>query len=86
MTTAAHQIHGAIAFTKEHDFYLFFRYAKAAEFTFGDSNFHKEVVATEMDLKDSPEPSIIGLLKKLVLTHRILSTEFIPQVSYWWAE
>jgi len=31
--------------------YLYFRYAKAAEVTFGDTNFHREVVASEMDSK-----------------------------------
>jgi alkylation response protein AidB-like acyl-CoA dehydrogenase len=49
MTVTAHQIHGAIGFTKECDLYLYFRYAKASEITFGDENFHKEVVAKEMD-------------------------------------
>lgn len=49
MTTMAHQIHGGIGFTKDQDIYLYFRYAKAAEIIFGDANFHKEVVAREMD-------------------------------------
>jgi alkylation response protein AidB-like acyl-CoA dehydrogenase len=49
MTVIAHQIHGAIAFTKDYDLYLYYRYAKAGETTFGDENFHKEVVAREMD-------------------------------------
>lgn len=46
----AHQTHGAIGFTKEHDLYLYFRYAKVGEITLGDATFHKEVVAREMDL------------------------------------
>lgn len=50
ITRIAHQIHGGIGFTKEHDLNLFFRYAKAEELTFGDANFYKEVVAKEMDL------------------------------------
>lgn len=49
ITTMAHQIHGGIGFTKDQDLYLYFRYAKAAEITFGDANFHKEVVAKEME-------------------------------------
>jgi alkylation response protein AidB-like acyl-CoA dehydrogenase len=49
MTKIAHQIHGAIGFTKEQDLYLYFRYAKTCEVTFGDTNFHKEVVAKEID-------------------------------------
>ncbi len=48
MTVMAHQIFGAIGFTKESDLYPYFRYAKASETTFGDENFHKEVVAAEM--------------------------------------
>lgn len=50
ITTKAHQIYGAIGFTKEYDLYLFFRYAKVGEITFRDANFHKEVVAAEMEL------------------------------------
>lgn len=49
MTVTAHQIYGAIGFTKECDLYLYFRYAKASEITFGDENFHKEIVAADMD-------------------------------------
>lgn len=50
ITTMAHQIHGGIGFTIDQDLYLYFRYAKTAEITFGDANFHKQVVASEMDL------------------------------------
>jgi alkylation response protein AidB-like acyl-CoA dehydrogenase len=49
ITTMAHQIYGGLGFTKDQDLYLYFRYAKAAEATFGDANFHKEAVAREMD-------------------------------------
>jgi hypothetical protein len=49
VTASAHQIHGAIGFTKEHDIHLFFRYAKASEIAFGDASFHKKVVGEEMD-------------------------------------
>ncbi len=49
ITKMAHQIHGAIGFTKEQDLYLYFRYAKVGEITFGDANFHKEVVAKLME-------------------------------------
>ena len=41
----AHQSHGAIGFTKEHDLQLYSRRAKAAELAFGDSDFHIENVA-----------------------------------------
>ncbi len=49
ITATAHQIHGAIAFTKDYDLHLYYRFAKAGEIIFGDANFHKEVVAREMD-------------------------------------
>lgn len=53
ITKVAHQIHGAIGFTKEHDLYLYFRSAKVGEITLGDATFHKEVVAREMDLGEA---------------------------------
>jgi len=49
ITIMAHQIHGGIGFTEDQNLYLYFRYAKAKEIEFGDSNFHKEFVAREMD-------------------------------------
>ena len=44
-----HQVHGGIGFTKEHDMQLFFRRAKQAELFFGDADFHKEIVAQEIE-------------------------------------
>jgi alkylation response protein AidB-like acyl-CoA dehydrogenase len=46
----AHQIHGAIGVTIEHDLHYYTRRAKAAEIAFGDANFYQEVVAKEMGL------------------------------------
>ena len=46
----AHQCHGAIGFTKEHDMQLYSRRAKAAEVAFGDSDHHLEAVATSIGL------------------------------------
>ena len=46
----AHQCHGAIGFTKEHDLQLYSRRAKAAEVAFGDSDHHLEAVATAIGL------------------------------------
>jgi alkylation response protein AidB-like acyl-CoA dehydrogenase len=46
----AHQIHGAIGVTIEHDLHYYTRRAKAAELAFGDANFYQEVVAEEMGL------------------------------------
>jgi alkylation response protein AidB-like acyl-CoA dehydrogenase len=46
----AHQIHGAIGATIEHDLHYYTRRAKAAEIAFGDADFYREVVAREMGL------------------------------------
>jgi alkylation response protein AidB-like acyl-CoA dehydrogenase len=46
----AHQIHGAIGVTIEHDLHFYTRRAKAAELAFGDANFYREMVAREMRL------------------------------------
>ena len=46
----AHQIHGAIGATIEHDLHYYTRRAKAGELAFGDANFYREVVAKEMGL------------------------------------
>jgi alkylation response protein AidB-like acyl-CoA dehydrogenase len=50
VATQAHQIHGAIGFTKEHDLELYFRRAKAGEVFFGDADYHREVVAQQLGL------------------------------------
>jgi len=39
------QIHGGMGFTWEHDMHLYFKRAKADEFNFGDSNYHRERIA-----------------------------------------
>jgi alkylation response protein AidB-like acyl-CoA dehydrogenase len=46
----AHQIHGAIGVTMEHDLHYYTERAKAAELAFGDANFYREIVAREMEL------------------------------------
>jgi alkylation response protein AidB-like acyl-CoA dehydrogenase len=46
----AHQIHGAIGVTIDHDLQYYTRRAKAAEVSFGDASFYREVVAQEMGL------------------------------------
>lgn len=50
VVTQAHQIHGAIGFTREHDLELYFRRAKAGELFFGDADYHREVVAQQLGL------------------------------------
>lgn len=46
----AHQIHGAIGITIDHDLHYYTRRAKAAESTFGNADFYLEIVAQEMGL------------------------------------
>ncbi|MFU8795926.1 MAG: acyl-CoA dehydrogenase family protein [Dehalococcoidia bacterium] len=46
----AHQIHGAIGVTMEHDLHFYTRRAKAAELVFGDADFHRETIARDMGL------------------------------------
>ena len=46
----AHQIHGAIGVTIDHDLQYYTRRAKAAQLTFGDADFYREIVAQEMGL------------------------------------
>jgi len=46
----AHQIHGAIGVSMEHDLHFYTRRAKAAELAFGDANFSRETGAREMGL------------------------------------
>ena len=45
----AHQCHGAIGFTKEHDLQLYTRRAKVHELTYGDANHHKEIAFQHVD-------------------------------------
>ena len=44
------QLHGGIGFTWEHDLHLYFKRAKACEFTFGDATYHRERVAQLINL------------------------------------
>jgi alkylation response protein AidB-like acyl-CoA dehydrogenase len=46
----AHQIHGAIGATIEHDLHYYTRRAEAADLVFGDAGLYQEVVAREMGL------------------------------------
>lgn len=45
----AHQCHGAIGFTQEHDLQLYTRRAKVLELTYGDANFHRELAFQHVD-------------------------------------
>ena len=45
----AHQCHGAIGFTKEHNLQLYTRRAKVHELSYGDVNLHKELALQNID-------------------------------------
>jgi alkylation response protein AidB-like acyl-CoA dehydrogenase len=49
-TRIAHQLHGGIGFTEEHDLHLYYKHAKATELDFGDSWHHRQNVAEAMGL------------------------------------
>ena len=44
------QIHGAIAFSREHSMQLYYKHAKSAELSFGDARFQRKIIAKAMDL------------------------------------
>lgn len=46
----AHQIHGAIGCTIDHDLQYYTRRAKAVQLSYGDADFYREIVAQEMGL------------------------------------
>ena len=48
--TLAHQIHGAIGITIDHDLHYYTRRAKVAKVIFGDADHYKEIIAHEMGL------------------------------------
>ena len=48
--TLAHQCHGAIGFTQEHDLQLYTRRSRSQVVAFGDVNYYKEVVAQSLGL------------------------------------
>jgi alkylation response protein AidB-like acyl-CoA dehydrogenase len=50
VAATAHQCHGAIGFTQEHDLQLFTRRLKAWEVSFGDGDYHREHVAQAMNI------------------------------------
>lgn len=44
------QIHGSIGYTSDHDMQLYFRRGKVTEALFGDTEYHREIVACEIGL------------------------------------
>jgi alkylation response protein AidB-like acyl-CoA dehydrogenase len=52
----AHQIHGAMGFSMEHDLQLFARRAKTFELSFGSAPFHRERIASMMGMAPAEGP------------------------------
>ena len=50
VTVLGHQIHGGIGFSEEHNMPLYFKRAKAWEVYFGDSDYHRGIVAQNLGL------------------------------------
>ena len=50
VVSEAHQIHAGIGFTKDYDLQLYFRRQKAGEVTWGDGDWHRELVAQQLGL------------------------------------
>jgi 3-oxocholest-4-en-26-oyl-CoA dehydrogenase beta subunit len=48
--TLAHQVHGAIAVTIDHELQYYTKRGKAADLSYGDADFHREVLAQSMGL------------------------------------
>ena len=49
-TQIAHQLHGGIGFTEEHDLHLYYKHAKVSELEFGDSWVQRQKVADAMGI------------------------------------
>ena len=43
------QVHGGIGFTWDHDLHLYFKRARSSDITFGDSTYHRELIASSLD-------------------------------------
>jgi alkylation response protein AidB-like acyl-CoA dehydrogenase len=50
ITAKGMQIHGAIAFSREHNMQLYYKHAKSAEISFGDARFQRKIIAKIMEL------------------------------------
>jgi alkylation response protein AidB-like acyl-CoA dehydrogenase len=45
-----HQVHGGVGYTIDHDLQLYYRRGRAAAALFGDANYHREAVASQLGL------------------------------------
>jgi len=49
VTDAGVQLHGGIGFTWDHDMHLYFKRGRYDDTAFGDSNYHKELIANKLE-------------------------------------
>lgn len=56
----AHQIHGAIGITMDHDLHYYTRRVKAAEIAFGDAKFFRELISQELE----PVTAVSGVIQE----------------------
>ena len=45
-----HQVHGGVGYTIDHDLQLYYRRGRAAASLFGDANYHREMIASQLGL------------------------------------
>ncbi len=45
-----HQVHGGVGYTIDHDLQLYYRRGRAAASQFGDANYHREMIASQLGL------------------------------------
>ena len=50
VTNEGVQIHGGIGFTWDHDMHLYFKRARSSDTAFGDSTYHRELIAQSLNL------------------------------------
>ena len=50
ITSLGHQVHGAIAWQKDHHMHLYIKQSMLGKVTFGDTAYHEQVVARELGL------------------------------------
>ena len=50
VTALGHQVHGAIAWQQDHDMHLYIKLSNLGQFTFGDTRYQEEIVASELGL------------------------------------
>ena len=44
------RVHGGVGFMEDHDASIFYRKARTDEFSFGDADFHRNIVSQELQI------------------------------------